>query len=66
MTITDIIPQDYIAESYGDMDREVASLHIDSREVASGGLFFATQGAVTDGHQFIDEAINVGAIAIVC
>ena len=31
-----------------------------------GSLFFAVKGTATDGHQYIDQAIEKGAVAIVC
>ncbi len=48
----------------GDLDTEIISLTSDSREVVSGALFVAVSGEV-DGHQFIDQAIKNGAVAIV-
>ena len=38
----------------------------DSREVVPGSLFVAVRGFCADGHQFIDSAIQRGAIAVVC
>ena len=48
----------------GDLDVEVSFLTSDSREVENGTVFVAVNGT-TDGHQFIDEAIVNGAVAIV-
>lgn len=39
--------------------------HTDSREVASGGVFFALRGASMDGHRFIADALARGAAALV-
>jgi len=55
-----------LEESVGNMDIEIESIHLDSREVESGGLFFAYKGYDLDGHDYIDSAIEAGAIAIVC
>ena len=38
----------------------------DSREVGPEGCFVAVRGTSTDGHSFIDKAVQNGAIAIVC
>ena len=38
----------------------------DSRKVGPGGLFVAIRGVAADGHQFIDKAVQHGAIAVVC
>lgn len=44
---------------------KVTSLSYDSREVRPGTLFFALRGAKSDGSQFIAQAAERGAIAIV-
>lgn len=43
----------------------VQSLIYDSRRVEPGSLFVAIRGQHSDGHQFIDQAIARGAIAVV-
>jgi UDP-N-acetylmuramoyl-L-alanyl-D-glutamate--2,6-diaminopimelate ligase len=50
----------------GDTSLEVSSLCIDSRKVAKGTVFIALKGTAVDGHLFIDKAIELGAVAIVC
>ena len=50
----------------GNTNLPVGSIHIDSREVQAGSVFVAIQGVATDGHQFIEPAIQKGAVAIVC
>lgn len=45
--------------------QEIAALYYDSRKVCTNSLFFALAGDVVDGHNFIDTAIENGAIAIV-
>ncbi|MDR2556203.1 MAG: UDP-N-acetylmuramoyl-L-alanyl-D-glutamate--2,6-diaminopimelate ligase [Bacteroidales bacterium] len=44
----------------------ISSLTLNSREVKNGSLFFAVKGAQSDGHLFIENAIENGAVAIVC
>ena len=53
-------------EVTGKVSVEIHSLVTDSRRVAPGSLFFALPGIRTDGHEFIDEAVDRGAVAIVC
>jgi UDP-N-acetylmuramoyl-L-alanyl-D-glutamate--2,6-diaminopimelate ligase len=45
---------------------DINDLQIDSRKVKQGSCFIAVRGTVSDGHDFIDTAINNGAVAIVC
>src|SRR2546427_7464207 len=42
-----------------------STFHTDSREVKSGGVFFALRGSEKDGHQFVGDAIARGAAAVV-
>ncbi len=49
----------------GSLDRSVDSIAYDSRRVGKNGLFVALTGENTDGHQFIDQAIEKGASVIV-
>nr|NQU89719.1 UDP-N-acetylmuramoyl-L-alanyl-D-glutamate--2,6-diaminopimelate ligase [Bacteroidota bacterium] len=44
----------------------VKSIAFDSREVTEGTMFIAVKGVHHDGHQFIEQAIQKGAVAIVC
>ena len=50
----------------GDTTVQVVSLHIDSRNVKPGSCFIAVAGTVTDGHEYIQTAIDNGAIVIAC
>ena len=47
-----------------DQETEVSSLAYDSRRVKPGCVFFAIQGEKTDGHRFIAEALERGAVAV--
>jgi hypothetical protein len=55
---------DFLAHK-GDLDRPISGLAMDSRRVQPGNLFFALPGRRADGHAFIAEAIQRGAVAIV-
>ena len=44
----------------------ISSVTFDSRKVKKDTLFVATRGTATDGHKFIEKAIEAGAAAIVC
>lgn len=44
---------------------QIAGVHYDSRKCKKNFLFFATDGVHTDGHRFIEDAIQRGAKAVV-
>jgi UDP-N-acetylmuramoyl-L-alanyl-D-glutamate--2,6-diaminopimelate ligase len=43
---------------------EVTHLCVDNRQVKAGSVFCALKGAVSDGHDFIEQALRQGAVAI--
>lgn len=45
--------------------REPTGYSIDSRTIREGDLFFAIKGEAHDGHRFVADALNKGAIAAV-
>ncbi|HKL78959.1 MAG TPA: Mur ligase domain-containing protein, partial [Mobilitalea sp.] len=45
---------------------EVAGVVLDSRSVEKNYLFIATVGERVDGHSFIDNVFDQGALAVVC
>ena len=49
----------------GSIDVEVNNIYYDSRKVEEGSLFYCMVGASTDGHDYIDSAIEKGANVIV-
>lgn len=49
----------------GERAVEVRDLQIDSRKVTPGTCFIAIVGTHSDGHQFLDKAIESGAAAVV-
>ena len=48
-----------------DSDVLIKDLKINSKNVEQGDLFVCTMGVTADRHEFIDEAIENGAVAIV-
>jgi UDP-N-acetylmuramoyl-L-alanyl-D-glutamate--2,6-diaminopimelate ligase len=63
MKIKDILMSDF--EVTGDMEKSISGITYDSRKVKNGDVFVAIKGENFDGHDFIDDAINKGAVAIV-
>ena len=47
-------------------DMEITSISCDSRTVEPGALFVALPGEHTDGSQFIEQALQRGAAAVLC
>ena len=50
----------------GTMDREVGEITFDSRVTGNDLLFVAVRGTTTDGHLYIDQAIENGARSVIC
>ncbi len=50
----------------GSTSIEINNIHFDSRNIVSKDVFVAIKGASVDGHDYINMAINQGAIAVIC
>lgn len=50
----------------GDTHVMVNHIHFDSRKVEMDDVFVAVRGTVTDGHNYIQKAVDAGAKAVVC
>ena len=48
----------------GNIDIDITGVAFNSKEVQSGNLFIAIKGFENDGHEFIKESINSGAVAV--
>lgn len=48
-----------------DKDVEITGIETDSRRVKTGNLFLCLEGEKTDGHRFVREALEKGAVAVV-
>lgn len=49
----------------GSLETDVLDIIYDSRKISGGTMFVCMVGAVTDGHQYIPDAVEKGASAIV-
>lgn len=65
MKLSELIEGLDILDIHGSVDREITGVNIDSRLIEKGHLFFAVKGTQTDGHNYINKAIELGAVAIV-
>lgn len=50
----------------GNTDINIKGIEIDSRKCTEASIFIAVKGTQTDGHQYINKAIENGASCIVC
>jgi UDP-N-acetylmuramoyl-L-alanyl-D-glutamate--2,6-diaminopimelate ligase len=55
-----------VLDSKGSLESSIQKVEFDSRNVSEGDLFVAQRGVTVDGHQFIEKAIDLGAVAIIC
>lgn len=49
-----------------DLDMEISSISYDTRTLQPGALFVALSGDKTDGHRYIQTAVDRGAAAVLC
>lgn len=66
MQLKDLLYKIPLLATSGSMATDIVSLTMDSRKVGRGSLFIAVRGTVSDGHTFIEKAIQQGAVAILC
>jgi UDP-N-acetylmuramoyl-L-alanyl-D-glutamate--2,6-diaminopimelate ligase len=65
MQLKDLLYGVSLVSIQGDRDLEVEGISFDSRKVKKGFLFVAIKGLTVDGHDYVDQAIQNGASAIV-
>ena len=66
MKLHDILYKVNIRSVAGSTDRNIREVQVDSRKVKTDAVFIAVCGLVTDGHEFIENAVANGAVAVVC
>lgn len=64
--LKDILYKVSITEVHGSTNIAVGQICFDSRKVLPGDVFVATRGVNADGHVFIEKALELGAVAVVC
>ena len=65
MHLGELLALEQIDVVEGDTQCEVTGLAYDSRQVAPGSVFFAIRGEKYDGHDFLRQAADHGAVALV-
>ncbi|MFM1932759.1 MAG: hypothetical protein RL226_2062, partial [Bacteroidota bacterium] len=64
--LKDILYKAGTVEIHGSTNLAILAITADSRKVSRNSLFVAVKGTQSDGHNFIDTAVEKGAIAIIC
>lgn len=64
--LKDILYKVTINKVVGSTSVEIHNIHFDSRKVEAKDVFVAIKGRVSDGHDFIEKAVESGAVAVVC
>jgi UDP-N-acetylmuramoyl-L-alanyl-D-glutamate--2,6-diaminopimelate ligase len=65
-SLENILSELSISELIGDVKLNIENITFDSRKANGKSLFAAIRGSQTDGHLFIDKAVEAGAKAILC
>lgn len=65
MKLSDLLENVEVINSNVDVEYEVNQISSDSRSVLKGGLFICIEGTRHDGHDFVPDAVNRGACAVV-
>lgn len=64
--LKDILYTVALEQVVGSTELEIAAIQFDSRQVKKGALFVAIRGTLSDGHAYVDDCIQKGAVAIIC
>ncbi|CAM3804092.1 UDP-N-acetylmuramoyl-L-alanyl-D-glutamate--2, 6-diaminopimelate ligase [Flavobacterium cucumis] len=64
--LKDILYKVHIEAVHGATDVVVSKIEFDSRKIELNDVFVAIKGTLSDGHDYIEKALNLGAIAIIC
>lgn len=64
--LKDILYKVGIEAVHGATDITISKIEFDSRKVELNDVFIAIRGTLSDGHDYIEKALSLGAIAIIC
>jgi UDP-N-acetylmuramyl-tripeptide synthetase len=64
--LKDILYKVEIEAVHGSTEVAIGKIEFDSRKIEKNDVFVAIRGSVSDGHDYIQKAIELGALAIVC
>ena len=66
MVLKEILYKVALEIVHGSTDVQVNAIHFDSRKIELNDVFVAIRGTISNGHEFIDKAILLGASVIIC
>ncbi len=66
MELKDLLYKVAINAVIGNTITSVNKIEFDSRNIEQDDLFVAIRGSISDGHEFIEKAIDKGAVAVIC
>ncbi len=66
MLISELIKDRDILEIKNEINIDIQNLTFDSRERLNNSMFFCIKGTHCDGHDFVREALENGAVCVVC
>jgi len=64
--LKDILYKVAIESVTGSTEIDIHKIDFDSRKIEANDVFVAIRGSLSDGHDYIQKAIELGAIAIIC
>mgnify|MGYP003574933927 CR=1 FL=1 len=64
--LKDILYKVAIESVTGSTDIAIHKIDFDSRKIEENDVFIAIRGTLSDGHDYIEKAIQLGAAAIIC
>lgn len=65
MKLQDLLKNIDVVEIKGDNDIEVTGIFTDSRKSVTGSAFIALKGVQVDGHQYINNALDLGTKVVI-
>ncbi|WP_377889352.1 UDP-N-acetylmuramoyl-L-alanyl-D-glutamate--2,6-diaminopimelate ligase [Alkalihalobacillus sp. R86527] len=65
MRLDDLLHALFTYKKFGRGNPEIASVESDNRNVTEGSLFVCIPGYTVDGHDFAEDAVHKGAVAII-
>ena len=66
MKLKNLLEKVDIINNCADMEMEINGVGHDSRAIRTGELFIAIRGYESDGHDYIDSAVQQGALCVIC